>query len=48
MVKNYTGSNTVEHYLGGMTKHRKNTMFWTNSNTAINMQIYGVVFFINL
>ena len=31
IVNIYTGSNTVEHFLGGVSKHRINTMFWTNS-----------------
>ena len=31
MVTIYTGSKTVEHFLGGVSKHRINTMFWTNS-----------------
>ena len=31
MVNIYTGSKIVEHFLGGVTKHRINTMFRTNS-----------------
>ena len=31
MVNIYTGSNTVEHFIGGVTKHRINTMFQMNS-----------------
>ena len=30
MVNISTWSNTVEHFLGGVSKHRINTMFWTN------------------
>ena len=31
MVNNYTWSNTVKHFLGGVTKRRINTMFQTNT-----------------
>ena len=43
MVNIYTGSNSVEHFLGGVTKRRINMMFRTNSKHGYFLK--SIIFF---